>query len=81
MEEEVKSAENTARHARQAEKEARAARDAAIAAENGAIVTESAQQGLEVTLRWVQDELAAARVEHARFMDVALPAALEEART
>lgn len=89
MEEEAKSAEAKVRNARHAESRAKAARDAAREAEKKAQDrTESAEERarvaehrLEEALRKAKEELAAVRAEHTRYLDVALPAALEEART
>ncbi|GMN49659.1 hypothetical protein TIFTF001_018827 [Ficus carica] len=59
---------------------ARAAEEKLKAAENSALVAESARARMKESLRRAQDELASVRAEHARYLEVALPAALADAR-
>ncbi|GMN61229.1 hypothetical protein TIFTF001_030310 [Ficus carica] len=70
MADEVKAAEDEAWNVRQVEKDTKAARDAA----------REAQKKAEEALRKAKIDLASARAEHDRYVKVALPAALEEAR-
>ncbi|GMN59471.1 hypothetical protein TIFTF001_028552 [Ficus carica] len=80
-EKEAKSARDAAREAeKRAEDRARGAEDKLKAAENSALVAEAARAGMEESLRREQDELASVRAEHARYLEVALPAALADAR-
>ncbi|GMN30726.1 hypothetical protein TIFTF001_041497 [Ficus carica] len=81
VEKEAKSACDVAREAeKRADDRARAAEDKLKAAENSALVAEAARAGMEESLRRAQDELASVRAEHARYLEVAIPAALADAR-
>ncbi|GMN22133.1 hypothetical protein TIFTF001_051182 [Ficus carica] len=80
-EKEAKSARDAAREAeKRADDRARAAEDKLKAAENSALVVEAARAGMEESLQRAQDELVSVRAEHARYLEVALPAALANAR-
>ncbi|GMN46321.1 hypothetical protein TIFTF001_015498 [Ficus carica] len=80
-EKEAKSARDAAREAeKRADDRARTAEDKLKAAENSALVAKTARAGMEESLRRAQDELASVRAEHARYLEVALPAALADAR-
>ncbi|GMN43141.1 hypothetical protein TIFTF001_012342 [Ficus carica] len=88
MADEVKAANTDARHARGAEKEARTAKEAVEEArkeaEDRAKIAEERAKEADGRQRFAEDlaeqELASARVEHERYVRLALPAALEEAR-
>ncbi|GMN53229.1 hypothetical protein TIFTF001_022367 [Ficus carica] len=80
-EKKVKSAHDAAKEAeKRAEDRVRGAEDKLKAAENSALVAEVARAGMKESLRRAQDELAFIRAEHARYLAVALPAALANAR-
>ncbi|GMN72669.1 hypothetical protein TIFTF001_053592, partial [Ficus carica] len=82
MADEVKAAEADARAARRSEKDAKTARGVAEEAKR---VAEARAQAAEEELRRAakkkaEQELAAARAEHKRYLEVAFPAALANAR-